>query len=643
MKKRKPDKWVQKALHWLIPLAVMLAVGVAGEILYHLPIEKSSDYQYLDASQITAEGFKLQDGVYVSTKGGASLVLTFEEQFVDKLYYEFEYDGQLHAVVYAGEYHYTNSSKDRKIADDNNHLQSSSTVNIHRKTDTIKIVMPRDAQHVNIRAVAINNTGNYSMGRFLFHMIAAGIILMLIAVFHNERFWKPERIFLAIAGSVGMLMILTLPAHKVGLDEEIHFGRAYYLFETLSGHDTVTVTPPMNDLITASLNNWPYSIPQSEEEQKKEDDYWNASLSWDSQKPSSEYQQNNYRFQLYSLSYLPQALMIKVGQLFRLDFSAIFRLGRMGNLILYCAVIFLAIRKIPYGKRIMLVMALMPTPMFSAVTYTYDTTVTAFTFLGIAYLIPELLDDGRRINYRNCAVFIASFLIASMPKPVYIPMLLLALFIPGRKFATKKEQYLFKGMIGGAFLLMLSTFALEPLLNANQAGDARGGDTGVGRQLRYVFAHPVAYGKLLLSSIRNHFFDYTLGYEGLALMGHLAGNETTVTTAVLAVSVSLTDKRSGEERDMTKIQKAAALFLCFVTICLIWSALYLSFTPVGADIIRGVQGRYHLPVTILMLLALRTGWIRNGTPKRIDDAVITGCSAAILLTSVYGSVIINTF
>lgn len=636
-------KRIHKVFYLAIALMIMLAVGAAGEFLYNLPLEKETEYQYLDASQIESEGFELQDGVYVSTKGGASLVLRFQEQFVDKLYYEFFCEDQLQPTIYVGEYDITNSAKDRKFTDANNHLASSSTINIHRKTDSIKIVIPKTTEHVQIRAIAINNTGNYSMGRFLFHCIAAGIVLMLISMFRNPDFWKAERIFLAIAGSVGVLMILMLPAHKVGLDEEIHFGRAYYLFETIAGHDTVTVTPPMNDLITASLNNWPYSIPQSEEEQKQEDAYWDASLSWDSQQPSDEYQQNNYRFRLYSPSYLLQSVMIKAGQMLRLDFSDIYRLGRVGNLILYCIIMFLAIRHTPYGKRIMLVMALMPTAMFSAVTYTYDTTVTAFTFLGIAYLLPELIDDGKRINYKNCAVFIASFIIASMPKPVYIPMLLLALFIPKNKFASSKEQYVFKGLIVLFFLGMLSTFALEPLLNANQAGDARGGDTSVGRQIRYIFSHPFAYAGLLLNSIKEKFFSFSVGYEALGLMGHLPGNEKMVTAAMLVTGVVLTDKPAGKEIDLTKLQKAAALILGFVTLCLVWTALYLSFTPVGADIIRGVQGRYHLPVTIMALLAMRTGWIRSSIPKRWDYMVLTGCSTAILLMSVYSSVVVNTF
>lgn len=628
---------------FLAQLCLVLATGAATEFLYNLPLKKEQDYQYLEESQIQTDGFKLTDGVYVSEEGGASLTLTFPKQYVDKLYYEFDYEGQLYATVYVGDYSKEDSSPDRKIEDHNNHLSNSSTVNIRCKTDRITIRMPQEAEHVNIRAVALNNTGNYSLGRFLFACAAAGAVLLLFHLFHNSRFWKPERIFLAAAATAGLLMILTLPPHKVGMDEEIHFGRAWYLFDTLAGKETVTVHPVMNDLITASMNNWPESIPQSEEERKEEEQFWNDNLSWDISAPSDAYQQENYQVKLYTFSYLPQALMIQLGRFLHLPFTWIYQLGRLGNLILYCGVIFLAIRKIPFGKRIMMVLALMPTAMFSAVTYTYDTTVTAFTFLGLAYLLPELRDDGGKLSRKNCVVFTLSFVIASLPKPVYIPMLLLALFIPASRFSGKKNYRLFQAGIGAVFLLMLSTFALEPLLNANQAGDARGGDTSVGRQLRYVFSHPLAYSRLLLSSLWEKFFPFTFGFQGLGQMGHLAGNEKMVSAAMLTAGVVLTDCDGGEGRELSALQRGAALLLGFATLCLVWTALYLSFTPVGADVIRGVQGRYYLPVTMMGLLAVRTIALRNCLPRRIDLTVVTALSVFLLLCAMYTGVICNTF
>ena len=77
--------------------------------------------------------------------------------------------------------------------------------------------------------------------------------------------------------------------------------------------------------------------------------------------------------------------------------------------------------------------------------------------------------------------------------------------------------------------------------------------------------------------------------------------------------------------------------------CLVWTALYLSFTPVGADVIRGVQGRYYLPVTMMGLLAVRTIALRNCLPRRIDLTVVTALSVFLLLCAMYTGVICNTF
>lgn len=131
---------------FLAQLCLVLATGAATEFLYNLPLKKEQDYQYLEESQIQTDGFKLTDGVYVSEEGGASLTLTFPKQYVDKLYYEFDYEGQLYATVYVGDYSKEDSSPDRKIEDHNNHLSNSSTVNIRCKTDRITIRMPQEAR-----------------------------------------------------------------------------------------------------------------------------------------------------------------------------------------------------------------------------------------------------------------------------------------------------------------------------------------------------------------------------------------------------------------------------------------------------------------------------------------------------------------
>lgn len=42
--------------------------------------------------------------------------------------------------------------------------------------------------------------------------------------------------------------------------------------------------------------------------------------------------------------------------------------------------------------------------------------------------------------------------------------------------------------------------------------------------------------------------------------------------------------------------KIVDLFIILIVILLIWTSLYLSFTPVGANVIDGVQSRYYIPL-----------------------------------------------
>lgn len=47
-----------------------------------------------------------------------------------------------------------------------------------------------------------------------------------------------------------------------------------------------------------------------------------------------------------------------------------------------------------------------------------------------------------------------------------------------------------------------------------------------------------------------------------------------------------------------------------ITVMLIWSAMYLSFTPVGEASIAGVQARYYLPLIYLGALLLSNSKIK---------------------------------
>ena len=608
-----------------IAAIIAIGVGVIAEFIYAMPLEKQADFQYLQADQIETQDFEFVEDKYVSTEGDGNIHLSFPKQYIDKIYYRYNYP----ETVYRDQ--------------NDNHGQRSAVINVRKSIDSYTISMPEKVGGIVVTGIAIDNTGNYSTERILFYSLAAVFVMLLIAILKGEVKWKPERIFLIVAASVGSLIVLALPVHKVGMDEETHFGKAFYLFDTLTGQETITFPPHMSELLAMSTEDWPYGIAQSEEENKLEKEYWNEHLKYNLKETKDEYQEGGYQLRMSTFGYFPQVLMIQAGTLLRLDFSTIFMLGRLGNLIMYCLVIFLAIRHIPVGKRIMLVLALMPTTMFSAVTYTCDSTVTAFSFLGIAYLIEELTAKDRPISYKNCAIFVGAFIFASFPKPVYIPMILLALFFPASKFRSRKEKYIFKGIVATAFLTMTSTFVVEPVLNPALAGDPRGGDTNAGEQLRYIFEYPWRYTKLLLSSIGKTFMSYCFGSQGLGRMGHLRFFDFSIPIGITCIYTALTDGVGQYGAKIRRSHKIIIATIAFAMMCLIWTALYVGFTPLRNEVIRGVQGRYYLPVTMFLCLALGSKKLCGILKERLDCALITAASITILMVSVYGSIIVNTF
>ena len=197
-----------------------------------------------------------------------------------------------------------------------------------------------------------------------------------------------------------------------------------------------------------------------------------------------------------TVAYILPYLFIKFGMLLKLPFVYIYKLGRFANVLLYAFLGFFAIRRIPTGKRILLLFALMPTAMMSAITYTYDAWVNGFSFLGMAYLLGMWFDRTKKITWKEYIITVVAFVFASMPKAVYIPLILIVLLIPSERFENKKQMYLMKGIVIGAFLIMLSSFVWPTVSTTQIEGDSRGGDTSVSEQLKYIFSHPIYYSKL---------------------------------------------------------------------------------------------------------------------------------------------------
>ena len=70
-------------------------------------------------------------------------------------------------------------------------------------------------------------------------------------------------------------------------------------------------------------------------------------------------------------------------------------------------------------------------------------------------------------------------------------------------------------------------------------------------------------------------------------------------------------------------------------ILLIWTALYLSFTPVGENYINGVQPRYFIPLLLPIFYIFKTDKIKNNISNRYFNLLVLTIPSIILSISLY--------
>ena len=121
-------------------------------------------------------------------------------------------------------------------------------------------------------------------------------------------------------------------------------------------------------------------------------------------------------------------------------------------------------------------------------------------------------------------------------------------------------------------------------------------------QLRFILAHPASFLKTLALDFmpniinRLHYFIET---------GNMSLNFIAEPLALLPVAGAILAKDKPVLESHQAVNWAALwMFIAVFTVLVSAAALYVSFTPVGAAFVNGMQNRYVLPVVALSYLTL---------------------------------------
>ena len=350
------------------------------------------------------------------------------------------------------------------------------------------------------------------------------------------------------------------------------------------------------------------------------------------------------------LVYLPQSIGILISRKTGLGFGALFYVGKITNLLFYILIFGFGIKKCNLTKYILFVIGLQPTSVFLAASYSYDPFVISLVSVGMAFLFEEFICDSK-VNANRLIIGLICVVVGTLSKRIYIPLLAIVFLYNSNKFKSKKQRVVFNIIILMIISVVMSTFVAPTLGSAINgtviAGDARGGATSVSEQLLFIINNPFEYARILFTCWGKTLFSYLFGTN--VNFAYYTFSKSVVWADIVYVilfwSTALTANSYIGKNVTHKIKtyKGFTVIMVLGVMYLIWTALYLSFTPVGLGYINGVQPRYYIPLLLLIATLGFNNKIKLKMTQKCYNVILTMGIIVVWLFVLYNIyIIVNT-
>ena len=320
------------------------------------------------------------------------------------------------------------------------------------------------------------------------------------------------------------------------------------------------------------------------------------------------------------LAYIPQAVAMAAGRMAGAGPLMLLYLGRLANALASVAVLAAAVRLIPIGREAVTLAALLPMSLTLYASLSADGAVIACCFLFAALTLRWQIRGS--VRWREIVVAGMAGVIFCSVKPIYAPLLAAGLTAVPRSRTPVDVFLRMAGLIlvviGVTVAWLLSTSSLVVL-------KIEGAD--VARQVAYMSAHPLEFAGTMLRTYTQWPGFYYYSFVGVLGWLNLRLPFALYCLPLIGLMLCWGTKRFREPRldGWSAAWNLVLIGCCWV---LVTVALYLNWTPVGATLVDGVQGRYFLPFSALMIATLLSVF---RLPGRWGIPVPAGISIAVIL------------
>ena len=403
---------------------------------------------------------------------------------------------------------------------------------------------------------------------------------------------RSRQAFVVLYGLLGpiavLLLILTVPPYQVA-DEVAHFKRVEQLsraeiFGSRAGRSAGGVVNAGIDATAAAYAN----LPAHPEEKVQTDEARRvAPIRWSTRGYASSDFANTVVYP--PTFYLPAVSGVLIGRWLDLPVVETLALARALSGMVSVAVCVLALSLAGSAAPFLFAILSLPMSLFQIASVSQDGGLIALSALAVAIFV-----RGREQHEAFPGFIVLSCLIAliAASRPPYIVLSILLLLYPGRSMRARLAAVMTVGACVTAWAYLVSDLA--------PFSAAPGADPHA--QIESALANPARVAWILWRSINIGFVE--------TLVGRLGWLDTRLPIPFIAASIAMLGVAAiataglRHERPPETVAVLAILLAAAAGLILLLGTLYVMWTAPGMISIPGVQGRYFIPLAMLIAAAI---------------------------------------
>ena len=303
--------------------------------------------------------------------------------------------------------------------------------------------------------------------------------------------------------------------------------------------------------------------------------------------------------------------------------------GQLLILIFFGVVTAYGIYKIPYAKRTMAVIGLLPMVVQQATSFSYDMEINGAAFL-LACLSFSFLEE--RPKKKDVVFYVLALWILYCAKAhIYAILVLVTIALFAKRTWLEKSKLKVLIPIGGILLAggicacgeFLDTIQNVPFIARLQEE---------GYSPYYYLTHPGYTIPLFFRTLLHRGTNYIFQMMG-GSFGWFQIYVWTPIVVLLFLLVLVSAIRREEEPSFSLKKRILILIPCVAIGLLIFAAMLIYETGQKASVIEGVQGRYFLPVLLPVLVSLGF-WKKPILPKEVKEEHFLLVAAGLLYITI---------